>query len=285
MTIKALLQFAREKLAPDPLARMESEMLLCHTLDVSRAFLYSNPDIDVPMKRRADFLALVLRRCQGEPMAYLTGKREFWSLELNVGPDVLIPRPETELLVELALERIPQGCNWRIADLGTGSGAIALAIASERPACEVLASDLSEAALVIARENARRLGIGSVKFCQGSWLEPLSGSFQLIVSNPPYVDKDDPHLQQGDCRYEPKMALSPGIDGLAAIREISRQSIEKLGAGGWLLTEHGHDQGAEVRDLLRQSGFQSVNTHADLAGLERVSEGQFTRHSKAESAA
>lgn len=207
-------------------------------------------------------------------MAYLTGKRAFWTLELKVSPDVLIPRPETELLVELALEKIPQDRPWRIADLGTGSGAIALAIASERPACEILASDLSKAALQIARENAQALALGSVSFYQGSWLEPLPGNFQLIVSNPPYVDRDDPHLTRGDCRFEPILALSPGSDGLEAIRHICAHATSRLDPGGWLLLEHGSEQANAVREQFRLAGFDSISTRADLAGLDRISMGQ-----------
>ncbi|HKX56747.1 MAG TPA: peptide chain release factor N(5)-glutamine methyltransferase [Xanthomonadales bacterium] len=274
MTIRALLRAAQDKLAPDPLARLEAEILLGHALDVSRSFLFANPELAVPMKRRTDFLSLIRRRCQGEPIAYLTGKRAFWTLELKVSPDVLIPRPETELLVELALERIPPDHAWRIADLGTGSGAIALAIASERPTCEILASDLSEKALQIARENAQALAPGSISFYQGSWLEPLPGNFQLIVSNPPYVDMDDPHLTRGDCRFEPVLALSPGSDGLEAIRHICAEAVSRLDPGGWLLLEHGNEQASDVRAQLVLAGFESVSTRADLAGLDRVSMGQ-----------
>ncbi len=274
MTIRALLQSAREKLAPDPLARLEAEILLCHALEVGRSFLFANPELEVPLKRRSDFMALLRRRSQGEPMAYVVGKRSFWTFDLTVTPDVLIPRPETELLVERALEKIPLNANWRIADIGTGSGAIALAIASERPGCEIHATDLSDEALRVARENSARLNLGRVQFHQGSWLQPLPGHFQVLVSNPPYVAQNDPHMQRGDCRYEPVLALSPGTDGLAAIREISLQSPGKLEAGGWLLIEHGHDQGADVRKLFNQSGLKSVSTYTDLAGLERVCVGQ-----------
>jgi release factor glutamine methyltransferase len=277
MTIRALLRSAQDRLAPNPVARLEAEILLGHALEVSRSFLFANPELAVPIKRRTDFLALIRRRCQGEPMAYLTGKRAFWTMELKVSPDVLIPRPETELLVELALERIPQDRPWRIADLGTGSGAIALAIASERPACEILATDLSAAALQIARDNARQLGIESISFYQGSWLEPLVGKFQLIVSNPPYVDMDDPHLTRGDCRFEPILALSPGSDGLEAIRHICKAAASRLDPGGWLLLEHGSEQASDVRAQFLLAGFESVGTRADLAGLDRVSSGQAGR--------
>lgn len=274
MTIRALQQCAQSKLAPDPLARLEAEILLCHALEVSRSFLFANPELEVPLKRRADFMNLLQRRIQGEPIAYLVGKRSFWTLELKVTPDVLIPRPETERLVELALEKIPPGSNWRIADLGTGSGAIALAIASERPGCEINATDISQPALKLASENARKYGLDRVQFQHGSWLQPLSGQFQVIVSNPPYVDQNDSHLQQGDCRFEPATALSPGIDGMSAIGEIATESLQKLRPGGWLLVEHGHEQAEGVQNIFRKAGYISVSTQQDLAGLDRVSMGQ-----------
>lgn len=273
MTIRTLQRCAQDRLAPDPLARLESEILLCHALQVSRAFLFANPEFEVPLKRRAVFMDLLQRRQQGEPIAYLTGKQSFWTLELKITPDVLIPRPETERLVELALDRIPPGSHWRIADLGTGSGAIALAIASERPDCEIHATELSEPALHLARENARNLGLGNVLFYPGSWLQPLSGEYQIIVSNPPYVDQNDPHLHQGDCRYEPAMALSPGDDGLSALKEIISSAVVRLQAGGWLLVEHGMDQAKRVRDLFHQGGYTSVSTETDMAGLDRVTVG------------
>jgi len=274
MTIRGLLQVGRDKLAPHSLARLEAEVLLCHALGVGRSFLFANPDLEVPLKRSNDFQTLLRRRCQGEPVAYLVGKRAFWTFELKVTPDVLIPRPETELLVGLALSRIPPEADWRIADLGTGSGALALAIASERAKCEVHATDLSQAALLVARENCQTLNLDNVQFSQGCWLQPLTGKFQMIVSNPPYVPRNDPHMQQGDCRFEPEMALSPGLDGLAAIREICQQSVNQLESGGFLLIEHGHDQGTEVWKIFSQSGYQSVTTHQDMAGLDRVTSGQ-----------
>jgi release factor glutamine methyltransferase len=274
MTIRSLLLCGQEKLAPDPLARMEAEILLCHALEVSRSFLFANPELVVPLRRRSEFLALVRRRAQGEPIAYLVGKRSFWTLELKVSPDVLIPRPETELLVEAALEKIPVDAACRVADLGTGSGAIGLAIARERPACQVQASDLSESALHIARENAENFGLANITFHRGSWLEPLQGTFHLIVSNPPYVAGDDPHLRQGDCRFEPLMALSPGGDGLEAFRQICEGAATRLCPNGWLMVEHGHDQAKEVRQQFRLAGFESVASKPDLAGIERISLGQ-----------
>jgi release factor glutamine methyltransferase len=275
MSIRLLLDAGREKLAPDPLARLESELLLCHALGVSRSFLFANPEFAVPLKRRSDYLALLRRRSEGEPIAYLVGKRSFWTFDLEVTSDVLIPRAETELLVEAALEVIPTSRPCRIADLGTGSGAIALAVASERPTAEVHATDLSVKALDLARKNAASLNLHHVKFHQGHWLQPLEGQFSVLVSNPPYVDESDPHLLEGDCRHEPRMALTPGADGMAAIREITRNAPDYLAPEGWLMVEHGHKQGQEVRDLFSAAGFDDVRTLPDLAGIERVCVGKW----------
>jgi release factor glutamine methyltransferase len=275
MSIRLLLESGREKLAPEPLARRESEILLCHALGVSRSFLFANPELEVPLKRRADYLALLRRRSEGEPIAYLLGKRAFWTLEMEITPDVLIPRPETELLVEAALEVIPLSLPCRVADLGTGSGAIALAVASERPKAEVHATDLSEKALELARRNAAHLSLHHVQFHQGHWLQPLEGRFDVLLSNPPYVSAGDPHLLRGDCRYEPQLALSPGVDGLAAIREITHTSPGCLATEGWLIVEHGFDQGLACRELFNSAGFGNVRTLTDLAGLDRVCVGQW----------
>jgi len=274
MNIGELLADARALLAEATISRLESELLLGHVLGVSRAHLYANPKAVTNTRQRASFLQLVQRRGQGEPIAYLTGRREFWSLALKVTPDVLIPRPETELLVEAALDRIPADAQWRVADLGTGSGAIAIAIASMRKRCEVHATEISAAALTVAMENAEAIVPGRIRFHQGSWLSPLQGLFQLIVSNPPYVAMDDPHLQQGDLRYEPLTALSPGHDGLAAIRQIAADSLPLLDPHGWLVIEHGFEQGEKVRNIMQELGYSGVDTLKDLAGLERVSLGR-----------
>ena len=244
-----------------------------HAAEVSRAWLYAHGDDPVGSAVQAAFLALVERRAQGEPVAYITGIREFWSLPLQVSPAVLIPRPETELLVETALEFIPAGADWRIADLGTGSGAVALAIASERPRCEVHATDLSEDALRVARANAERLLPGRIRFHRGSWLEPLNGHFRAIVSNPPYVDPEDRHLDEGDCRFEPRVALTTGKDALSAIAHISHEAVAFLEPGGMLAFEHGFEQAEDVRRLLAQTGYTDISTHQDLAGQDRVTKG------------
>lgn len=275
MTIGQLLQLGVRRLVASPTARIDSELLLGHALEVKRSFLYANPDLEVPARRRGEFLHLLRRRQHGEPIAYLTGRRAFWTLDLEVSPDVLIPRPETELLVEAALERLPVTGIRRVADLGTGSGAIALAIASERPACEVHATDRSAAALEIARSNARRHGLERVRFHLGHWAGPLSGEFDLIVSNPPYVAAQDPHLHTGDCRFEPQVALTPGAGGLEAVAEIAKAAAGRLKRGGWLLLEHGYDQAEAVRDLLRRNEFSAISTVPDLCGHERVSAGRW----------
>lgn len=262
-------------MADQPTGRLEAEILLGEVLGVNRAWLYANPDKTVSPELGNEFLDMVGRRRNGEPIAYLTGRREFWSLPLKVTADVLIPRPETELLVETALNFIPADAAWRIADLGTGSGAIALALASERPLCEIHATEHGEAALAVARENAQDIAPGRVNFNRGYWLEPLDGRFQIIVSNPPYVAQDDPHLAAGDCRFEPREALTPGRDALAAIRLIAREAQHFLEPGGWLVFEHGFDQGKAVRELMRGLAYQGVRTWKDLEGRERVTAGQW----------
>lgn len=243
-------------------------------LESTRSFLYANPELELPDRRSESFKRLIKQRVLGEPIAYLTGSSEFWSLPLEVNPGVLIPRPETERLVEAALNKIPPKADWRIADLGTGSGAIALAIASERSKCEIHATDISTKALNVARKNASQLGLNQVQFHRGSWSQPLQGKFHLIVSNPPYVNADDPHLTQGDLRFEPREALTPGTDGLQAIREITQLAHPVLVSGGWLMFEHGFDQGAATREILQGSGFINVETLHDLQGHERVTLGE-----------
>jgi release factor glutamine methyltransferase len=272
-TVGGLLARARERLAGFDSARLDAEVLLCHVLDRPRAWLFAHGDDPVDEDGRSRFEALLDRRATGEPVAYLVESREFWSLPFEVTPDVLIPRPETELLVEAALRCLPADKATRAVDLGTGSGAISIAIAHERPLCEVHATEVHEAALAVARRNGERLAPGRVIFHLGSWLEPLSGRFDVIVSNPPYVAADDPHLSEGDCRYEPAGALTPGGDGLAAIREIASNALEYLEPGGWLLLEHGHDQGAAVRGMLENDGYREIATLRDLAGLDRVTGG------------
>lgn len=265
---------ASQKLADSTSARFDAEILLAHVLESTRTFLYANPELELPLGRCDAFKKLVRQRAQGQPVAYLTGSSEFWSLPLKVSPAVLIPRPETELLVEVALEKIPPGVDWRLADLGTGSGAIALALASERDKCEIHATDISLAALDIARDNARQLGFGHTHFHHGSWTDPLRGKFHLIASNPPYVCANDPHLEQGDLRFEPQVALTPGGDGLDAIRDITRLAKPMLVDGGWLMFEHGWDQGPDTRQIMRDNGYAEIATLKDLQGHDRVTLGE-----------
>lgn len=272
-SLAALLARARSRFPDSASAALEAEVLLAHVLGVGRAWLFAHAGEAVPEGDASAFLQLVERRERGEPLAYLTGRREFWSLPLQVTPDVLIPRPETELLVETVLEFIPGDGAWRIADLGTGCGAVAIALASERPGCEVHATECSAAALRVARANVESLTPGRVRLHLGSWLEPLVGRFSVIVSNPPYVAADDPHLQRGDCRFEPLQALTPGTDALAAIRHIAGHALPRLEAGGMLAFEHGYDQGKASRALLQGLGYAEVRTVRDLEGRERVSRG------------
>lgn len=273
MSVRELLAEARGLLADRDAGALEAEVLLCHVLGVNRAWLYANSGENVGGLQKRKFQELVSRRARGEPVAYLTGEREFWSLPFAVTPDVLIPRPETELLVEVALEHLPIDSTARVADLGTGSGAVAVAIARERPCCELHATDISARALAVAKQNAESLAPGRIAFHRGSWLEPLRGEFRLIVSNPPYVAENDPHLSRGDCRFEPGTALTPGGDGLAAIRVIAEQSVAFLEKGGCLLFEHGFDQGAAARAVLSGLGYTGVATRCDLEGRERVTLG------------
>jgi release factor glutamine methyltransferase len=270
--IRQLLKTGRGLLAAEEAAGLEAEILLRHALQVDRAYLYAHPESVVQPAQQDRYLAMIERRQRGEPIAYITGEREFWSLPLEVNREVLIPRPETERLVECALERIPVDAKWRIADLGTGSGAVALAIASERPLCDIQASDLSPEALQLARKNANRLSL-EVSFHLGSWLQPLNGRFKLIVSNPPYVAENDRHLQIGDCRFEPGLALASGPDGLDAIRRIALDATDYLFSGGTLLLEHGREQASAVRGLLTEAGYSDVFTVRDLEGNDRISGG------------
>ena len=270
-TLDAVLRVASERIET-----ADARLLLAQALGRPISWLYAHGSDhldDIAMQR---FQRLLEGRIAGQPVAYLTGTRGFWSLELEVTPDTLIPRPETELLVELALARLPQGSGVRVADLGTGSGAIALAIASERPRASVVATDASQAALTVARRNAAGNGITNVEFRHGSWFVPLANErFDLIASNPPYIAEGDPHLEQGDLRFEPAAALSSGRDGLDDIREIVSRAGVHLTAGGWLLLEHGLDQGTSIRELLESAGFVEVATERDLESRDRVTLGRW----------
>ncbi len=256
-------------------ARLEAQILLCRALDRPRSWLVSHDRDALAQEQAAAFDALLARRLQGEPIAYILGEREFFSLDFKVSPAVLIPRPETELLVELALERIPPGQPCRVLDLGTGSGAVAISLALRRRQADILAVDRSAAALEVARNNAQSLGAHNLRFAQSDWYGTLEGAkFDLIASNPPYIAAADPHLARGDVRFEPISALVAGDDGLDDIRTIVRHAPTYLNPAGWLLFEHGHDQADACRALLMRAGFSQVATGLDLAKIPRVTYGQ-----------
>lgn len=263
-----------ELLAQSGLPPLEARMLLARALEKPRAWLIAHANEAADAAAAEAFAALAGRRRQGEPMAYILGEREFFGLEFRVAPAVLIPRPETELLVELGLERIPAGADARVLDLGTGSGAIAVALAKGRPQARLTAVDVDYAALAVARANARHHGV-SVRFFCGDWFGALQGEiFDLIVSNPPYVADADAHLDLGDVRFEPRRALAGGADGLDCIRSIVARAGAHLAPGAWLLLEHGYDQAQACCALLRAQGLQDVQSWPDLAGILRVSGGR-----------
>ncbi|UVW28852.1 peptide chain release factor N(5)-glutamine methyltransferase [Massilia sp. H6] len=252
-----------------PLDPLENRILLCHALGLARVGLITQSERVLTLEEAATLGALVQRRLDGEPIAYIVGSREFFGLPFRVAPGVLIPRPDTELIVELALERLPAA--GRLLDMGTGSGAIAVACAHSRPDAIVTALDLSEAALAIARDNAAANG-AAVRFLRSDWFAAVAGErFELIASNPPYIAAGDEHLAQGDLRFEPVGALTDGADGLSALRAIIDGAPDHLVAGGWLLLEHGYDQAVAVRALLDARGLLEVHSWRDLSGIERVS--------------
>ena len=278
LTLAAALAHATARLRQAPGvadgAALDAQLLLAHVLACPRSTLLARDAEPLRADLAAVFGQLVARRARGEPLAYITGRRQFWTLELQVSRAVLVPRPETELLVErcLALLRAPQA---RVADLGTGSGAIALALASERPGWQITATDQSPAALAVAESNARALGIGNVRFVRGSWFEPLADErFELIASNPPYVGARDPALDDPALRHEPPAALSSGPSGLEALAALVGGAAAHLAADGHLVLEHGAGQQHAVAELLVAQGFRHVRCHADLAGLPRVTEAQ-----------
>ncbi|MEF3193331.1 MAG: peptide chain release factor N(5)-glutamine methyltransferase [Halothiobacillaceae bacterium] len=274
MLIGQALYWAVEQLKDGDSPRADADILLAHVLGRPRSYVLAWPERELSPGQWTAFQALVERRARGEPVAYLTGSREFFGLDLAVSNAVLIPRPETELLVEAALERLP-GRPCMVADLGSGSGAIALAIAKMRPDARVVAVDASRQALEVARTNAERLGLRNVELREGDWCKGLADErFDMIVSNPPYICEDDPHLARGDLRFEPAMALVSGADGLEAIRAIVACAPLHLGPGGWLLFEHGFDQAEAVAGLMRKAGFTDIELLRDLLGHGRVTLGR-----------
>ena len=255
--------------------RIDARLLLQYVLDVDHAFLLTYPDQVLTAQQTEEFVRLIKRRIDGMPVAYLIGEREFYDLTFRVTEAVLIPRPETELLVELALERIPVDQPCKILDLGTGSGAIAITIAKHRPQSRVIAVDLSADAIAVSRWNAKNMQVDNLHLTTGNWFDELSGErFDLILSNPPYVAKNDPHLEQGDLRFEPRIALAAEDNGLACICHIINAAPQHLIKSGWLLLEHGYDQAVECRQLLENMDFSNICSYPDLAGIMRVSGGQ-----------
>ncbi|MDH3280813.1 MAG: peptide chain release factor N(5)-glutamine methyltransferase [Gammaproteobacteria bacterium] len=272
---RALDRATRELRESSDSPRLDAQVLLAHCMGCATTGLLADPDAALAPAVAQRFARLVRRRRRGEPIAYLTGEREFWSLPLRVSPATLIPRPETELLVERALAHIPAGARLAVADLGTGSGAVAMAIACERPHCRVTATDCSRAALDIARDNARRLRLANLEFAHGDWYAAVPGQrFALIVSNPPYVAADDPHLQIGDLRFEPGIALPAGPAGLDALTKVVHGARAHLAPGGRLAVEHGFDQGGCVAALFEAQGFADIRVSPDAAGHPRVTEGR-----------
>jgi release factor glutamine methyltransferase len=255
----------------------EAEILLAAALGKSRAWVMAHPEERILDCEATDrYEACVTRRSHGEPVAYVLGEKEFWSLPLEVTPDVLIPRPETELVVELALTHLPRDQDTRVLDLAAGSGAIALALARELPRTTVVGTDISAAAIAVARRNAQRLGLANVRFRTGNWFDPVADErFDLIASNPPYIAESDDRVEPAVRRFEPHAALFGGADGLEALRVIAGTAAGHLSPGGWLVVEHGDRQGLAVRELLRAGGFADVKTHQDLAGLDRCTEGHW----------
>lgn len=277
MTITEALAAAQAglTLAANTEAKLEAQLLLQHVLQVNRAWLIAHENDTLSPNIQTEFEALLTRRLQGEPMAYILGEREFYGLVLQVTPATLIPRPDTETLVEAALDKIPQNMDVHVLDLGTGSGAIALAIAKHRSQANVVAVDASPAALEVAKHNADRLNISNVQFVLSDWFSALEDQrFEIIVSNPPYIEADDPHLAQGDLRFEPPDALASGKDGLSDIRIIINQCLTHLKPQGWLMLEHGYNQAISVSELMSSAGLVDVATIKDLGGNDRVTIGK-----------
>ncbi len=271
LTIATLL--AEATLPDSPSPRLDTQWLLAAVLGKPASYLRTWPDREVDSARAERFFSHLARRRKGEPIAYILGRQGFWSLELEVSPDTLIPRPDTELLVETALS-LPMMDDTKALDLGTGSGAIALALAAERPSWQLSGVDRLAAAVALAERNRQRLQLANVRFAVSHWFAALDGqTFALILSNPPYLAADDPHLAQGDVRFEPRSALTAGADGLDDLRAIITGAPVHLQASGWLLLEHGFNQAAAVRALLAERGFRQVESRRDLAGHERISLG------------
>lgn len=277
MTLSQTLTWLRQQLPPEEASR-EAELMLCRVTGLTRTQLRTYPEKDVSDTQQKQLSAWVQRRLQGEPLAYILGDAEFYGLTLSVTSDTLIPRQDTELLVDAALELIPERAHWTVLDMGTGTGAIAIAIAHHRPIAQVTALDASRAALSVAQDNACGLRLPSIRFIHSDWFSALGQQrFDVIISNPPYIAQNDPHLQATSLPYEPISALTSGIDGLDDIRLLVQQAPKHLNSDGWLLLEHGYDQGAAVRHLMQSAGFSAIATHRDYGNNDRITLGQLNQ--------
>ncbi len=273
-TVTELLQKAEQSINCSDSARLDAEILFCDVMQFNRSRIYSHPEQIVPDDKSVLFQSLIAQRQQGRPIAHLTGKKEFWSLQLAINEDTLIPRPETELLVETALQLVPDDTTFNILDLGTGSGAIAIAIASERPNCKIVATDINTNALTIAKKNAEIHQLKNIQFYLSNWYQNIpSQEFDLIVSNPPYIKEDDEHLSQGDIRFEPELALVAGTDGMQAINIILENAKQYLASDAYLLIEHGYDQRSLVEEAFLKHDFKQLKTFQDLSGQDRITMG------------
>ena len=272
-TVSEALDWATEQLSASDEARLDSQVLLAYALNVSRAWLFTWPDKALDGATLTAFNALIEERKSGTPIAYITGYRDFWSLRLKVTPDTLIPRADTELLVEtaLTLKNVEKPCD--VIDLGTGTGAIALSLANECPSWRITATDINPKTLSVAEENAKALDL-NVRFKASAWFDDIKERFDLVISNPPYIESDDPHLQQGDLRFEPAGALVSGHDGLDDIRLLVQQALKHLNKGGYLLLEHGYQQAEAVRTLMADAGYIDIETHQDIEDRDRVTLGK-----------
>jgi len=275
-TIRQTLSAASEQLQQcSDSARADAEILLSFILACDRSFFHTWPELELEDAQAQEFKELLQRRINGEPIAHITGHRSFWDFDLKVSADTLIPRPETELLIEHALKKIPTDSTNNILDLGTGTGAIALAIAYERPLSKVMAIEQSPAALNIAEQNKELLKLSNLTLLSGDWFTPLNEQmFNIIISNPPYISDNDPHLLQGDVRFEPRTALAAGADGLDDLRFITSHAQKHLITEGWLMLEHGYNQADQVHDLLAQNNYKNIQQFNDLGNQPRVSIGQ-----------
>ncbi len=277
-TLQSALDYAVQRLisaSESPL--LDAEILLCLTLDIDRSYLRAWPEKNLSPEQNSHFVALLQKRLSGVPIAYITGRREFWSRDFEVNRDVLIPRPDTELLIELALQRIPERQSYRLIDLGTGSGIIAITLAAERPNSEVIATDCSTGALTLARRNAHKHNVRNIQFVQSDWFEAISESvqFNLVVCNPPYIADNDPHLTEGDVRFEPLSALIADNHGLSDIERIAADARRHLPTQGHLLIEHGYNQQNQVQAIFSQLDYHNIVTYRDLSGQPRVTYGQW----------